>query len=58
MYVDVHSSGVTSVPWLCFDTHSISPVNDDGSLKQIMFYIHYIHLCICFFVKGNVLFDI
>jgi hypothetical protein len=32
-YVELHSSSVTSVPLLCSDTHSISQVNDGGSLK-------------------------
>ena len=57
-YVEFHSSAVTSVPCLCSDTHSISPVNDGGSLYLFyILYFLYIYL-FRFFVKGNVLYDI
>ena len=39
----------------CYDTHSISPVNDGGSL----FFLYLIHIYVFgFFVKENMLFDI
>jgi hypothetical protein len=43
-YVEFHSSDVTTVHCLRSDTHSISPVNDGGSLDLFIHFVFYIHL--------------
>ena len=51
-YVELHSSAVISVPWLCSDSHS-----SKWWWELIFLYFIYIYV-FAFFVKGNVLFDI